>query len=320
MNMRMLVLMTLAMALSACRANLPRPDAEAPRHEVEIQSVPAAEIERRSLENNPRELQPQTAGGAFLEGDGPGSGAPENLAAIPDATPRAEPLHRYANRPYTVLGKTYTPLTTIGTYKARGVASWYGKKFHGKNTSIGEVYDMYSMSAAHTTLPIPSYARVTNLENKKSVIVRINDRGPFLHERVIDLSYTAAAKLGLIGRGQGQVEVESLRAVEGVTAPIAPIYREPIQSTPLAAESAPASPATGGVFLQLGAFSSQDGAEAFLRSMRSKLSDTGKKLSLLQHQGKVRVCIGPYANADTARSKALELQPRLGFKPVLSLR
>jgi rare lipoprotein A len=316
----MVVLVALVTLLSACRANHPRPDAEATLHNVETKSLATPEIERRSLEDSSSVSQPQTAGGAFLEGDGPGTAAPENLSAIPDATPRAEALHRYANRRYTVLGKTYTPLTTIGTYKARGVASWYGKKFHGKNTSTGEVYDMYSMSAAHTTLPIPSYARVTNLVNKKTVIVRINDRGPFLHERVIDLSYTAAAKLGLIERGHGQVEVESLRADEAAAAPIAPIYNEPIQSTSLDAESAPAVPATGRVFLQLGAFSSQGGAENFLRSMREKLSDTGKKLSLFNHQGKVRVFIGPYANADIARSNALALQPRLGFKPVLNFR
>ena len=128
--------------------------------------------------------------------------------------PKAEPLHRYANRPYSALGKTYTPLQATGNYKERGIASWYGKKFHGQRTSIGEIYDMYGMTAAHPTLPIPSYARVTNLANGKSVIVRINDRGPFLHDRIMDLSYVAAYKLGFINNGSAEVEVESI-AVDG---------------------------------------------------------------------------------------------------------
>src|SRR3990172_7631320 len=98
-------------------------------------------------------------GGGYLAGDGPGADAPANLDEIPDAVPRSEPLHRYANRPYIALGKTYTPLTSAGAFKQRGIASWYGKKFHGQRTSAGEVYDMYAMTAAHPTLPIPSYAR-----------------------------------------------------------------------------------------------------------------------------------------------------------------
>jgi rare lipoprotein A len=148
-------------------------------------------------------------GGGYLAGDGPG-GETVNLDSIPDAVPKAEPLHRYANRPYSALGKTYTPLTETGKYKERGIASWYGKKFHGQRTSIGEVYDMYGMTAAHPTLPIPSYARVTNVATGKSVVVRVNDRGPFLHQRIMDLSYVAAAKLGYIGSGSAEVEVESI--------------------------------------------------------------------------------------------------------------
>jgi rare lipoprotein A len=260
---------------------------------------------------------PQPDGGAYLAGDGPGTDTPADIHTIPDAVPRAEPLHRYANRPYTVLGKNYTPLTAIGQYKKRGVASWYGKKFHGKKTAIGETYDMYGMTAASTTLPIPSYARVTNLQNNKSVIVRVNDRGPFLHERVIDLSYTAAARLGIIGSGQGMVEVESLSPHDSASAPISPIYREPLQVAPLTAATPSAA---GQAYLQLGIFNSQRGAEEFLTSMRAKLSDSGKQLSLSHKNGMVRVRIGPYANADAARTTALDLQPRLGFKPMLSLR
>ena len=298
----------MAVTLAACRANPPRSDAE-------TQHAPV--VERNNSSEERARTAPQTAsgGGSYLAGDGPGEDTPANLERIPDAVPHAEPLHRYANRPYAVMGKNYTPLTRTGTYKEQGVASWYGKKFHGQKTSIGEIYDMYGMTAAHTTLPIPSYARVTNLSNNKSVIVRVNDRGPFLHERIIDLSYTAATKLGIIGKGQGQVEVESLSADENTAMPISPIYKEPVQVTPLSSDT---PSATGKAYLQLGAFNSQSGAEEFLRSMRAKLSDTGKQLSLAHKNGMVKVHIGPYANADTARATALKLQDRLGFKPVVS--
>ena len=124
--------------------------------------------------------------------------------------PRIEPLHRYANRPYRVFGKDYRPLASLQPFRQRGMASWYGKRFHGKPTSSGEKYDMYKMTAAHPTLPIPSYARVTNLANGRSVVVRVNDRGPFHAGRVIDLSYVAAHRLGYIGAGSAQVEVEAI--------------------------------------------------------------------------------------------------------------
>lgn len=315
MNMRNLFFIILTVTLVACRANPSMRDTDPQT------SRPAERAEGIAKQSEPTEkiysaTVPQTNGGAYLAGDGPGNDTPVDLHNIPDAVPRNEPLHRYANRPYTVLGKNYTPLTAAGNYKRRGIASWYGKKFHGKKTSIGEIYDMYGMTAASTTLPIPSYARVTNLENNKSVIVRVNDRGPFLHERIIDLSYTAASKIGIIGSGQGMVEVESLVADDNAPAPISPIYKEPIQVTPLPSDTPSAA---GSVYLQLGAFSSQRGAEVYLASMREKLGDSGKPLSLSRKNNLVRVRIGPYSNADKARATALDMQPRLGFKPILSL-
>jgi rare lipoprotein A len=311
MNLRIILLAIMASALVACRGNTPRPDAE-----THSSRAPMVEKSADSNGESSRATPQQAAGGGYLAGDGPGKDSPSNLDQIPDAVPRAEPLHRYANRPYTVLGKNYTPLTTTGTYNETGVASWYGKKFHGQRTSIGEIYDMYGMTAAHTTLPIPSYARVTNLANHKSVIVRINDRGAFLHERIIDLSYTAATKLGIIGNGQAQVRVESLTAGADTGTAISPIYKEPIQVSPLPADT-PA--ATGSVYLQLGAFSSQRGAEEYVTSMRAKLGASGKQVSLSHKNGLVRVRIGPYSNADKARASALDMQPRLGFKPMVSL-
>ena len=148
---------------------------------------------------------------ASTGGDGPPAGAPRvNLDRVADAKPRVEPLHPGANNPYTLQGKRYVPQRSLQPYRARGIASWYGRKFHGKRTSSGERYDMYAMTAAHTVLPIPSYARVTHLGNGRSVVVRINDRGPFHSDRIIDLSYAAAHKLGIVGDGSARVEVETI--------------------------------------------------------------------------------------------------------------
>jgi rare lipoprotein A len=320
--------------------------------------------------------------GGYLPGDGPGANIPVNLDSIPDAVPKNEPLHRYANRPYIALGKTYTPMTVVGNFKERGIASWYGKKFNGERTSSGEIYDMYAMTAAHPTLPLPSYARVTNLANHKSVIVRVNDRGPFMKDRIIDLSYTAAYKLGIIGDGSSEVEVESInpnvivKTIEASTvqskplessAPAAPVVAvavapaaasaviaapvaaaapavpvaaaattttvaTTVAAIPVAAPATAQAPVTPpvakaslatsdpAVYLQLGAFSSQAGAEAYLDKMRSKLGDTGRmQLKLTSKDGLVRVHIGPYANLSDARSSADSLESKLGFKPMVNL-
>ncbi len=151
-------------------------------------------------------------GGAISRGgDGPGTNPPPNLAQVPDAEPRIEPVRSGGtNKPYEVFGRNYTPLLGDPAFTERGLASWYGRKFHGRPTSSGEPYDMYAMTAAHKTMPIPSYARVRNPANGREVIVRINDRGPFHGGRVIDLSYTAALKLGVLN-AVAPVEVERIR-------------------------------------------------------------------------------------------------------------
>jgi rare lipoprotein A len=148
-------------------------------------------------------------GGYYLD-DGPGDRPPEGLLDLPDAVPKVEPYSLTGNKPYVVFGKTYVPQVDERPFTQRGTGSWYGKKFHGQKTSSGELYDMYKLTAAHPTLPIPSYARVTNLSNGAQVIVRINDRGPFHSSRIIDLSYTAALKLGYLGKGSSELQVERL--------------------------------------------------------------------------------------------------------------
>ena len=160
------------------------------------------------------------------------------IETLVDATPRDEPLHRWANRPYQVFGRDYVPLTERGDFRERGTASWYGRKFHGRPTSTGEPYDMYAMTAAHPTLPLPSYVRVTNLENGRSVVVRVNDRGPFLRGRVIDLSAAAAHRLGYMDAGSAPVEVEMIATA--VTPAAQPAARTATTATPVAASAASA--------------------------------------------------------------------------------
>jgi rare lipoprotein A len=305
MSTRIATLILITLTLSACGSISQRP--------VEDRAAgPAA----------PVATAPATPGG-YLSGDGPGEEVPANIDSIPDAVPRSEPLHRYANRPYVALGKTYTPLTAQGNFKERGIASWYGKKFHGQRTSNGEIYDMYAMTAAHPTLPIPSYARVTNVVTQKSVVVRINDRGPFLHERVMDLSYTAAHKLGIVGNGSSEVEIESIPA----NADISPLAKvEPVQIKPLEKAEVPAvatplaqnTAAASNIYLQLGAFKSQEAADNFVSKIRGELGEIGKQISVFLKDGLVRVHVGPFADQSEARSNADSLKARLGFKPMLS--
>jgi rare lipoprotein A len=176
----------------------------------------------------------------FYREDGPPERIPPDLLATPDAMPRDEPLNPNANRPYVALGRTYVPDTSGAPFRQRGIASWYGRQFQGNRTASGEPYDMFAMTAAHPTLPIPSYARVTNTRDGRSVIVRINDRGPFMRDRVIDLSYVAAARLGLASAGSGEVQIE--RILPAQIAHAAPATRSagaaaPATAPPLAAPS-----------------------------------------------------------------------------------
>lgn len=327
MDRKLICLLSGVALLGACSS--------APKKAEPRQGAAAPIIDIRNGGSVPPAASTAPAGGGYLAGDGPGADVPSNLDAIPDAVPKAEPLHKYANRQYSALGKTYVPLQETGKYKERGIASWYGKKFHGQNTSIGEVYDMYAMTAAHPTLPIPSYARVTHVASGKSVIVRVNDRGPFLHDRIMDLSYVAAYKLGYINNGSAEVEVESI-AVDA-NAPVVAAVEPPVAVVPppepkvepvVAAPVTPAAPAipvevagaaTGKAFLQLGAFKAKQGAESFLSKMNASLAPGDKKLMLYEKGGLIRVHMGPYANANEARAAAAKLKAKLGFKPYLSL-
>lgn len=253
--------------------------------------------------------RPASRGGGYYLDDGPLDTIPVDLAAVPDAVPRPEPLHRFANRPYNVLGRDYVPLQARAPFRQRGVASWYGRKFHGQNTSSGEPYDMFGMTAAHPTLPIPSYARVTRPDTGKSVVVRINDRGPFLHERVIDLSYTAAWKLGFVANGSGTVIVESIQPGESVPAVASAPILVAADTTPNILRDVEEK---GGHYLQLGAFGSRENAESLRVKLARTLGNLGERLLIRSASNLHRLQLGPWADADEARRVADQL--RLAFE------
>ena len=264
---RQLALSTILLALAACSS--------APRAPISSTTAPVtnqASVAPSRKSSAPLPVLPAAGSGrgGYYQDDGPGDHPPEGLLDVPDAVPKIEPYSLTGNKPYVVFGKTYTPLVDQQPFKQRGVGSWYGKKFHGQKTSSGELYDMYKLTAAHPTLPIPSYARVTNLNNGVQVIVRINDRGPFHSSRIIDLSYTAALKLGYLGKGSSELEVERLlpediarinaarlhaEGAESVVAVLAVVEKAPIETAPVAlavpatdkqsAEQKPLAPSAG---------------------------------------------------------------------------
>jgi rare lipoprotein A len=290
--------------------------------------------------------------GAFYQDDGPPDRVPADLYEIADAVPRVEPLLSRANRPYTALGRSYTPLTGDVPFRQRGVASWYGKQFHGNRTASGEIYDMFAMTAAHPTLPIPSYVRVSNPRNGRTVIVRVNDRGPFKDNRVIDLSYAAASRLGIAAAGTAEVEVERLtsaqiasgawrRGSQAARDATPPAADDAASSTSTVAVSAvPAAPAdnaaagtvspvpasasggtTGGApwSVQVGAFSQQSNAETFAARVAAVLGFSeadlaaGVTVARVEHRGGLfRVLVGTLPDRAQAQSLAQQLEQLLG--------
>ena len=226
-----------------------------------------------------------------------GPSSPVDVSHVKDAVPIDEPKSRGGNRsPYTVLGRTYSILDDSDGYRERGGASWYGNKFHGHLTSNGETYDMYKMTAAHKSLPIPTYVKVTNLDNGKQVIVRVNDRGPFHPGRIIDLSYAAASKLGMLAKGTARVEVEAInpRAWQSASRAIA----APPSSDVSAARAVPTA-LTSGRFIQVGAYSQAGSANRVARQL-SDLYGRPTKVADVERTGQTlyRVLVGPFASVN----------------------
>jgi rare lipoprotein A len=250
---------------------------------------------------------PSKKGGGYYLDDGPGDNPPENIDAIPDATPKVEPFNARANQPYIALDNKYIPMTSFYPYKERGVASWYGKRYHGKKTSIGEYYDMYSMTGAHTTLPIPCYVRVTNTENGKSVIVRINDRGPFKKDRVIDLSFAAAYKLRLSDKGSGPVEVELIDPRQFSALKKTPdvitekIKEKEVTPTQVKTEEAIANEP---LYIQAGAFKNEKNADLLLKQLSEMKLENTPPFKKQFSEDLFHVVIGPFNSKNEATNIA----------------
>lgn len=233
---------------------------------------------------------------------------PRDLASIPDAVPRAEPRSRYGNpETYEVFGKKYRVMKSARGHVERGLASWYGPGFHAERTSSGEPYDMYSMTAAHKTLPIPSYVRVTHLGNGRSIVVRVNDRGPFVGNRIIDLSYTAAYKLGMIGTGTAPVEIRVLQPGDASSGRATAATPVALPSAPTPAATPAPSPAQSvdtpslGIssrFLQTGSFGSRSNAEAMTRRLaQSGIRNAVIREARIGERVVYRVQVGPLDDA-----------------------
>lgn len=218
---------------------------------------------------------------------------------MPDATPRKEPLSKTGNKPYVALGKRYEPMSSAEGFRQSGEASWYGKQFHGRRTSSGEIYDMYAMSAAHPVLPLPTYVKVRRLDNGREVVVRVNDRGPFLHGRIIDLSYMAARKLDMVNDGTARVEIQT------VTPGFDPVP-EPAQPRD----------AYDLVYVQAGSFLMRSNAE----SLRSRLVSAGMipvNVVPAQVDGRTyfRVRVGPVQPEAVTGPRLAELRLMTGSEP-----
>lgn len=289
--------------------------------------------------------------------DGPAKRIPPNLERVPDAVPRVERLRVGGpNKPYEIAGRSYRPETRDVPMRQRGLASWYGRRFHGQPTAMGEIYDMHAMTAAHATMPLPSYARVRNPANGREIIVRINDRGPFVRGRVIDLSYTAALKLDLL-KGVAPVEVERLthdeirsgewrrgasRATQAPVAaapaprppppaptpvrvpevppepdPVALTAPSPPPATPAPWEAAGIDPAAPGFWVQLGAFQARDGADSFREQVAAEVDWLGPSLSILADQRLHRLQAGPYDSRGQADDVAERVRQSLQLVPVV---
>ncbi|TGV08980.1 septal ring lytic transglycosylase RlpA family protein [Alcaligenaceae bacterium 429] len=276
-------------------------------------------------------------GGGYYQDDGPDVNPPKNLQSIPNAQPRIE-RHAPANmRPYTVMGKQYVPMTGNQPFRQTGTASWYGKKFHGRKTANGEIYDMYAMTAAHPTLPLPSYAKVTRPQTGQSIIVRINDRGPFHGGRIIDLSYVAATKLGLIGPGSGAVIVEAITHddirtgayAQGSPTPVtiqSPATMQPVQDGYQSTSTGKLTTISENsgvpqVYLQFGAFSAQQSANSLVDHLNQKISSVEfREAHVVPTNDLYRVQIGPYNSRTEALDAGRRIEQETGIVSSLAIR
>jgi rare lipoprotein A len=237
--------------------------------------------------------------GAYYLDDGPDKNPPENLDKIPDAEPKYEALSKRASRPYVAFDKKYIPMKKIIPFEEEGYASWYGKRYHGRKTSIGETYDMYQMTGAHKTLPLPCYIKVTNLKNKRSVIIRVNDRGPFVDQRIVDLSYAAAHRLDIIKNGSELVKIEMVN----------PSLAKKNLVEPL--QDASASDSIKSFYIQAGAFSSEENASYLINRLSKIKFKKSLSIKKLNKNSLHLVAIGPYASKEIAEEALIDITKKI---------
>lgn len=258
------------------------------------------------------------SGGYYLD-DGPEANPPTNLDEIPDAVPKAEAPYPNNSKPYVALGETYVPMKEARPFSQSGVASWYGKRFHGKKTASGELYNMYAMTAAHPTLPIPSYVKVTNIKNNRSVIVRVNDRGPFKHSRIIDLSYAAAHKLRIISQGSAQVEIEvvtpeNYSAQNSVNTETAS-GTNPLPATPTSTPMVEND--TSQFFVQAGAFKHETNANSLKQKILNLGIITRDNINKVYNDSLYRLKLGPFDSESKANQIAAEIRKQLNISSII---
>ncbi len=249
---------------------------------------------------------------------------PSSKAQLPDG---AGGMHK-TGKPYRIAGRWYTPLENEGRYDQTGIASWYGKKFHGLRTANGEIYDMHALSAAHKTLPLPTLMRVTNLENGRSITVRVNDRGPFVKDRLIDLSYAAATALGYAKQGTAHVRVQSLQIApssQQQTLAMGAKLKAADQPNSITVSSpdklsAPATAATGKIFVQLGAFGSKDNASRLQNKLKTSFPAAHTVTIQRAKKTLYRVRIGPFEDMIRIEQTVLSLQQKGFGKPMVIIK
>ena len=236
---------------------------------------------------------------AYYLDDGPDKNPPENLDKIPDAEPKYEALSKRASRPYVAFDKKYIPMKKIIPFEEEGYASWYGKRYHGRKTSIGETYDMYQMTGAHKTLPLPCYIKVTNLKNKRSVIIRVNDRGPFVDQRIVDLSYAAAHRLDIIKNGSELVKIEMVNPSLAKKNLVEPH------------QDASASDSIKSFYIQAGAFSSEENASYLINRLSKIKFKKSLSIKKLNKNSLHLVAIGPYASKEIAEEALIDITKKI---------
>ncbi|MDO9002026.1 MAG: septal ring lytic transglycosylase RlpA family protein [Aquabacterium sp.] len=297
---------------------------------------------------------PTTSRSPAVGRDGPPAVTPADLVKVPDAEPRVEPIRQGGpNKPYSVMGQSYAPMSTDVPWKQRGLTSWYGQKFHGRRTASGELFSIYGMTAAHRTLPIPSYARVRHIASGKEVIVRINDRGPFHSARVLDLSYAAALKLGIVAMGSAEVELERLTfddirtgawrrglpaigpepgrddpiatlasagdsLAEAPTLAVVPAAPDNTAPSPVAEASGRAyTPAARGFWVQLAALGRREGVDQLQQRVSTELSSLTPLMAVFKEAALFRLQVGPYESREQAQGVARSVREVLALNPMV---